>query len=62
MQITSEIQLVLNYLHKLKKSQDSIIVMRPYSIKLTELIQSLTISNSLPTDNILSVKREINNK
>ena len=59
MQITSAMKMVSAA--KLKKAQDSIIAMRPYSIKLTELIQSLTSSNSLDADNILSVKREINN-
>ena len=58
MQITSAMKMVSAA--KLKKAQDSIIAMRPYSIKLTELIQSLTSSNSLDADNILSVKREIN--
>ncbi len=59
MQITSAMKMVSAA--KLKKAQDSIIAMRPYSIKLTELIRSLTSSNSLDADNILSVKREINN-
>ena len=59
MQITSAMKMVSAA--KLKKAQDSIIAMRPYSIKLTELIQSLTSSNSLDADNILSVKREIKN-
>ena len=59
MQITSAMKMVSAA--KLKKAQDSIIAMRPYSIKLTELIQSLTSSNSSDADNILSVKREINN-
>ena len=58
MQITSAMKMVSAA--KLKKAQDSIIAMRPYSIKLTELIQSLTSSNSLDADNILSTKREIN--
>ncbi len=44
MQITSAMKMVSAA--KLKKAQDSIIAMRPYSIKLTELIQSLTSSNS----------------
>ena len=60
MQITSAMKMVSAA--KLKKAQDSIIAMRPYSIKLTELIKSLTSSNSLDADNILSVKREINEK
>jgi len=59
MQITSAMKMVSAA--KLKKAQDSIIAMRPYSIKLTELIQSLTSSNSLDADNILSTKREIKN-
>ena len=58
MQITSAMKMVSAA--KLKKAQDSIIAMRPYSIKLTELIKSLTSSNSLDADNILSTKREIN--
>ena len=57
MQITSAMKMVSAA--KLKKAQDSIIAMRPYSIKLTELIQSLTSSNILEVDNILSTKREI---
>ena len=59
MQITSAMKMVSAA--KLKKAQDSIIAMRPYSIKLTELIQSLTSSKSLDTDNLLSTKRKINN-
>tara|TARA_B100001996_G_scaffold145745_1_gene111018 strand:+ start:178 stop:1041 length:864 start_codon:yes stop_codon:yes gene_type:complete len=58
MQITSAMKMVSAA--KLKKAQDSIIAMRPYSIKLTELIKSLTSSNSLDADNILSTKREMN--
>ena len=59
MQITSAMKMVSAA--KLKKAQDSIIAMRPYSIKLTELIQSLTASNSLDSENVLSIKREIKN-
>jgi len=59
MQITSAMKMVSAA--KLKKAQDSIIAMRPYSIKLTELIQSLTSSKSLESENIMSVKREIKN-
>ena len=59
MQITSAMKMVSAA--KLKKAQDSIIAMRPYSIKLTKLIQSLTSSKSLDTDNLLSTKREIKN-
>ena len=59
MQITSAMKMVSAA--KLKKAQDSIIAMRPYSIKLTELIQSLTSSKSLDIDNLLSTKREIKN-
>ena len=59
MQITSAMKMVSAA--KLKKAQDSIIAMRPYSIKLTELIQSLTASNSLECENVLSIKREIKN-
>ena len=54
MQITSAMKMVSAA--KLKKAQDSIIAMRPYSIKLTELIQSLTASNSLECENVLSIK------
>ena len=57
MQITSAMKMVSAA--KLKKAQDSIIAMRPYSIKLTELIQSLTASNSLDSENVLSIKRKI---
>ena len=59
MQITNAMKMVSAA--KLKKAQDSIIAMRPYSIKLTELIQSLTASNSLDSENVLSIKKEINN-
>ena len=59
MQITSAMKMVSAA--KLKKAQESIIAMRPYSIKLTELIQSLTASNSLDSENVLSIKRKINN-
>ncbi|MAU58329.1 MAG: ATP synthase F1 subunit gamma [Flavobacteriaceae bacterium] len=59
MQITSAMKMVSAA--KLKKAQDSIIAMRPYSIKLTELIQSLTSSKSLESENIMSVKRAIKN-
>jgi len=59
MQITSAMKMVSAA--KLKKAQDSIIAMRPYSTKLTELIQSLTASNSLESENVLSLKRDIRN-
>ncbi|MFL2629214.1 MAG: ATP synthase F1 subunit gamma [Flavobacteriaceae bacterium] len=59
MQITSAMKMVSAA--KLKKAQDSIIAMRPYSIKLTELIQSLTSSKILESENIMSVKRAIKN-
>ena len=59
MQITSAMKMVSAA--KLKKAQDSIIAMRPYSLKLTELIQSLTSSKSLESENIMSVKRAIKN-
>ena len=57
MQITSAMKMVSAA--KLKKAQDAITAMRPYSNKLTELIQSL--SSNLETDGISSYsdQREI---
>lgn len=59
MQITSAMKMVSAA--KLKKAQDAITAMRPYSDKLTELIQNL--SNSIDGDmqNPFTVKRPIQN-
>ena len=55
MQITSAMKMVSAA--KLKKAQDAITAMRPYSNKLTEILQSL--SSSLDSDNKFSQNREV---
>ena len=57
MQITSAMKMVSAA--KLKKAQDAITAMRPYSNKLTAILQSL--SSSLNSDNKFAVTRDINN-
>jgi len=57
MQITSAMKMVSAA--KFKKAQDSIIAIRPYSNKLTELIQSLTSASSIDSENVLAIKRKI---
>ena len=59
MQITSPIELLSAA--KLKKAQDAITAMRPYSDKLTELIQNLSNSIDGNTQNPFTVKRSIQN-
>jgi F-type H+-transporting ATPase subunit gamma len=56
MQITSAMKMVSAA--KLKKAQDAITAMRPYSNKLSELMKSLSGSNG---DKLYSQKREIKN-
>ena len=55
MQITSAMKMVSAA--KLKKAQDAITAMRPYSNKLTEILQSL--SSSIDSDNKYSQKRDV---
>ena len=56
MQITSAMKMVSAA--KLKKAQDAITAMRPYSNKLSELMKSLSGSSG---DKLYSQKREIKN-
>lgn len=55
MQITSAMKMVSAA--KLKKAQDAITAMRPYSNKLTEILQSL--SSSIDSDNKYAQKRTV---
>ena len=55
MQITSAMKMVSAA--KLKKAQDAITAMRPYSNKLTEILQSL--SSSIDSDNKFAQKRQV---
>ena len=55
MQITSAMKMVSAA--KLKKAQDAITAMRPYSNKLTEILQSL--SSSINSDNKYAQKRKV---
>ena len=55
MQITSAMKMVSAA--KLKKAQDAITAMRPYSNKLTEILQSL--SSSVDSDNKYAQKRKV---
>ncbi|MDG1218910.1 MAG: ATP synthase F1 subunit gamma [Flavobacteriaceae bacterium] len=55
MQITSAMKMVSAA--KLKKAQDAITAMRPYSNKLTEILQSL--SSSIDSDNKYAQKRDV---
>ena len=58
MQITSAMKMVSAA--KLKKAQDAIIAMRPYSSKLTELLQSLSATLDGNTGGVYSTQREVN--
>ncbi|QWX83674.1 ATP synthase F1 subunit gamma [Cellulophaga sp. HaHaR_3_176] len=58
MQITSAMKMVSAA--KLKKAQDAITAMRPYSDKLTELLQSLSASLDENTGNQYADNREVN--
>ena len=59
MQITSAMKMVSAA--KLKKAQDAITAMRPYSNKLTELLQSLSATLDADSGSKLAEKREVNN-
>ncbi|WP_299676172.1 ATP synthase F1 subunit gamma [uncultured Tenacibaculum sp.] len=58
MQITSAMKMVSAA--KLKKAQDAITAMRPYSSKLTELLQSLSATLEGNTGGAYSEQREVN--
>lgn len=59
MQITSAMKMVSAA--KLKKAQDAITAMRPYSSKLTELLQSLSATLDSDAGGAYSTQREVNN-
>ncbi|WP_299105452.1 ATP synthase F1 subunit gamma [uncultured Tenacibaculum sp.] len=58
MQITSAMKMVSAA--KLKKAQDAITAMRPYSSKLTELLQSLSATLDSDAGGVYSTQREVN--
>lgn len=58
MQITSAMKMVSAA--KLKKAQDAITAMRPYSEKLTELLQNLSATLDADTESKYSEQREVN--
>ncbi|MDC1162441.1 ATP synthase F1 subunit gamma [Tenacibaculum sp.] len=58
MQITSAMKMVSAA--KLKKAQDAITAMRPYSSKLTELLQSLSATLDSDASSVYSTKRDVN--
>lgn len=57
MQITSAMKMVSAA--KLKKAQDAITAMRPYSSKLTELLQNLSATLDSDTSGVYSTQREV---
>ena len=57
MQITSAMKMVSAA--KLSKAQDAITAMRPYSDKLTELLQSLSASLDAGSESKFSEQREV---
>ena len=59
MQITSAMKMVSAA--KLKRAQDAVLQMRPYSDKLTELLNNLISSIDSSENNVYSKKRKINN-
>ncbi len=59
MQITSAMKMVSAA--KLKKAQDAITAMRPYSNKLTELLQSLSATLDADSGSKFAVQREVKN-
>lgn len=59
MQITSAMKMVSAA--KLKKAQDAITAMRPYSNKLTELLQSLSATLDADSGSAFAEQREVNN-
>src|SRR5690554_6472390 len=58
MQITSAMKMVSAA--KLKKAQDAITAMRPYSEKLTELLQNLSATLEVDAGGVYSEQREVN--
>lgn len=58
MQITSAMKMVSAA--RLKKAQDAITAMRPYSEKLTELLQNLSATLDSDTGGVYSEQREVN--
>ncbi|MGK0295834.1 MAG: F-type H+-transporting ATPase subunit gamma [Ulvibacter sp.] len=58
MQITSAMKMVSAA--RLKKAQDAITAMRPYSEKLTELLQNLSATLNSDTGGVFSEQRELN--
>ncbi|MGB3344120.1 MAG: ATP synthase F1 subunit gamma [Aequorivita sp.] len=58
MQITSAMKMVAAA--KLKRAQDAITAMRPYSEKLTELLQNLSVTLDADTGSKYSDQREVN--
>lgn len=58
MQITSAMKMVSAA--KLKKAQDAIVQMRPYSNKLTELLQNLSATLEAEDGGIFTEQREVN--
>ena len=59
MQITSAMKMVSAA--KLKKAQDAITAMRPYSDKLTELLQSLSATLDADSGSKFAHEREVKN-
>ncbi|GAA4233840.1 ATP synthase F1 subunit gamma [Postechiella marina] len=59
MQITSAMKMVSAA--KLKKAQDAITAMRPYSDKLTELLQSLSATLDADSGSKYAIQREVKN-
>ncbi len=57
MQITSAMKMVSAA--KLKKAQDAITAMRPYSLKLTELLQNLSATLDSDAGGAYSTQREV---
>lgn len=57
MQITSAMKMVSAA--KLKKAQDAIVAMRPYSSKLTELLQNLSATLDSDSGGVYSTEREV---
>ena len=57
MQITSAMKMVSAA--KLKKAQDAITAMRPYSSKLSELLQNLSETLDSDTGGVYSTQREV---
>ena len=58
MQITNAMKMVSAA--KLKKAQDAITAMRPYSSKLTELLQNLSATLEGDAGGVYSEQREVN--